>query len=110
MLMKILILHFMQYCASAFKWAAKQWPNAMFSLFMMIEIRTLNLRIPCARQYPIEPLLNLNCSPIHMVKMSIDKHPENSKHTFLKWIKGFLKSKYLKNLWNAGEIKLLFVV
>ena len=33
------------------------------------------------------------------------QHPENSKHTFLKWIKGFLQSIYLKNLWNSGEIK-----
>jgi hypothetical protein len=40
----------------------------------IIGIQTLNLRITCTRHYPIEPLINLNCSLIHMVKMYIDKH------------------------------------
>jgi hypothetical protein len=40
----------------------------------LIGIRTLNLKITCTRHYPIEPLINLNGSLIHMVKISIDKH------------------------------------
>ena len=40
----------------------------------IIRTWTLNLRITCTRHYPIEPLINLNCSLIHMVKMTIDKH------------------------------------
>ena len=49
-------------------------------------IRTLKLRITSARHYPIECLLIST------------QHQEYSKHTFLKLIKGFLKSIYLKNL------------
>ena len=61
----------MQYCASASRRAAMGECHVQHAI---IWIRTLNLRISCTRHYPIEPLINLNLSLIHMVKITIDKH------------------------------------
>ena len=81
------MFHLMQYCAFQVSCRAIAKCHAQLFHNALIGIRNLNQRLTCTRHYPIEPLINLNCSLIHMVKMSIDKHtqhPENSKHTFLK--------------------------
>ena len=75
MLMKMFPL--MPYCASAFR---RVGCRAMAECYVqlvhnaLIRIQTLNQRLTSTRHYPIEPLTNLNCSLIHMVKMSNDKH------------------------------------
>ena len=69
----ILCLGFQVSCKAMAKYHVQLVHNSI------IRIQTLNLRITCTRHYPIEPLINLNCSLIHMVKMSIDKHTTSRK-------------------------------
>ena len=110
---KMLMFPLMPYCASAFRWLgcrAMAESHVQHVHNCLIGIWTVKLRITSTRHCPIEPLANIKCSLIHMVKMSIDKHTKSRKlqpneFWFIKWIKGFLKSKFLKNLWNSGEIK-----
>ena len=72
---KMMMIPLMPYCASAFRGLgcrAMTECHVQVVHNCQIAIQTLNLRI--TRHYPIEPLINLNCSLIHMVKMYIDKH------------------------------------
>ena len=64
MLMKL--FHLMPLCLD-FQVSCKAMAECHVQLVhnAIIRIRTLNLRITCTRHYPIEPLINLNCSLIH---------------------------------------------
>ena len=74
---KMLMLHLMQYFASAVRWVpcrAMSECHVQLAPNTLIGIQTLNLWITNTRNYPIEPVTNLSWSLIHMFETSIDKH------------------------------------
>ena len=77
---KMLMFPLMPNCASAFRWlGCRAMAKCHVQQNCLIVIRTLKLRNTSTRHYPIEPLTNLKCRLIHMVKMSIDKHTTSRK-------------------------------